>query len=153
MNNSLNSYFEWIFFLVSFCISKWCYQWHCWKRQIFILLLLLLCYFAAFHSVRAYLFILYIVYIIAQFYSIVYFYKSVSMCFYCVKLLVFKQWKCLKGDTFLNFNILYFLYWIYIYTQFTLISFFVIFFFFLKLQYTDTLVLWGLSHLSYSSAS
>lgn len=64
----------WVDFF-SFCIFKWCYQWHCWKRQIFILFLL--CYLAALHSFRAYLFILYIVYIIPQFYSILHFYKSV----------------------------------------------------------------------------
>lgn len=34
------------------------------------------------------------------------------MCFYCAKLLLFKQWKSLNGDTVLIFDILY---WIYIY--------------------------------------
>lgn len=34
------------------------------------------------------------------------------MCFYCAKLLLFKQWKSLNGDTVLIFDILY---WIYVY--------------------------------------
>lgn len=80
---------------------------------------------------RAYLFILYILYIIAQFYSALHFYKSILMCFDCIQL-PFKQWNCLKSNTVLKFDILF---WIYKHSS--TIFHFLIFFF----HYTHTLVL------------